>query len=261
MKQLLLLTAIFLTACGPSPEEKEEIAIITCNIMGESRNMDGSMRIREINAAREKIGEDAFLGSDEDIKTSLMNKLCKELVLNNNYEATLNAKLQADREAENAKLQADREAEIKAKKNKQDAKDKYRAAVIKKVENYKPVLTLLSSTDSLYQPNLGISCTNGLAGNSLLINLKGGKQIDSPVPFEDEICDLAPRQVMHWDGDFQFDEIESVQIRAVIFEQQKEDVSSLGLDLDQETIKIMNSIRPIGRSFAEIIIDVSISDN
>ena len=250
MKRLLLLTAIFLTACGPSPEEKEEIAIITCNIMGESRNMDGSMRIREINAAREKIGEDAFLGSDEDIKTSLMNKLCKELVLNNNYEATLNAKLQADREAK-----------IKAKKNKQDAKDKYRAAVIKKVENYKPVLTLLSSTDSLYQPNLGISCTNGLAGNSLLINLKGGKQIDSPVPFEDEICDLAPRQVMHWDGDFQFDEIESVQIRAVIFEQQKEDVSSLGLDLDQETIKIMNSIRPIGRSFAEIIIDVSISDN
>ena len=250
MKRLLLLTAIFLTACGPSQEEKEEIAIITCNIMGESRNMDGSMRIREINAAREKIGEDAFLGSDEDIKTSLMNKLCKELVLNNNYEATLNAKLQADREAK-----------IKAKKNKQDAKDKYRAAVIKKVENYKPVLTLLSSTDSLYQPNLGISCTNGLAGNSLLINLKGGKQIDSPVPFEDEICDLAPRQVMHWDGDFQFDEIESVQIRAVIFEQQKEDVSSLGLDLDQETIKIMNSIRPIGRSFAEIIIDVSISDN
>jgi hypothetical protein len=250
MKRLLLLTAIFLTACGPSQEEKEEIAIITCNIMGESRNMDGSMRIREINAAREKIGEDAFLGSDEDIKTSLMNKLCKELVLNNNYEATLNAKLQADREAK-----------IKAKKNKQDAKDKYRAAVIKKVENYKPVLTLLSSTDSLYQPNLGISCTNGLAGNSLLINLKGGKQIDSPVPFEDEICDLAPRQVMHWDGDFQFDEIESVQIRAVIFEQQKEDVSSHGLDLDQETIKIMNSIRPIGRSFAEIIIDVSISDN
>ena len=250
MKRLLLLTAIFLTACGPSQEEKEEIAIITCNIMGESRNMDGSMRIREINAAREKIGEDAFLGSDEDIKTSLMNKLCKELVLNNNYEATLNAKLQADREAK-----------IKAKKNKQDAKDKYRAAVIKKVENYKPVLTLLSSTDSLYQPNLGISCTNGLAGNSLLINLKGGKQIDSPVPFEDEICDLAPRQVMHWDGDFQFDEIESVQIRAVIFESQKEDVSSLGLDLDQETIKIMNSIRPIGRSFAEIIIDVSISDN
>tara|TARA_B110000093_G_scaffold135019_1_gene144584 strand:- start:85 stop:837 length:753 start_codon:yes stop_codon:yes gene_type:complete len=250
MKRLLLLTAIFLTACGPSQEEKEEIAIITCNIMGESRNMDGSMRIREINAAREKIGEDAFLGSDEDIKTSLMNKLCKELVLNNNYEATLNAKLQADREAK-----------IKAKKNKQDAKDKYRAAVIKKVENYKPVLTLLSSTDSLYQPNLGISCTNGLAGNSLLINLKGGKQINSAVPFEDEICDLAPRQVMHWDGDFQFDEIESVQIRAVIFEQQKEDVSSLGLDLDQETIKIMNSIRPIGRSFAEIIIDVSISDN
>ena len=42
MKRLLLLTAIFLTACGPSQKEKEEIAIITCNIMGESRNMDGA---------------------------------------------------------------------------------------------------------------------------------------------------------------------------------------------------------------------------
>jgi len=49
MKRLLLLTAIFLSACGPSNQEKEEIAIITCNIMGESRNMDGAMRIKEIN--------------------------------------------------------------------------------------------------------------------------------------------------------------------------------------------------------------------
>ena len=43
MKRLLLLTAILLTACGPSQKEKEEIAIISCNIMGESRNMDGAV--------------------------------------------------------------------------------------------------------------------------------------------------------------------------------------------------------------------------
>jgi type II secretion system protein G len=82
MKRLLLLTAIFLTACGPSQEEKEEIVNITCNIMGESRSMDGAVRIREINAAREKLGEDAFLGSGDAIKESLEYGLCNELVLN-----------------------------------------------------------------------------------------------------------------------------------------------------------------------------------
>ena len=82
MKRLLLLTAIFLTACGPSQKEKEEIAIITCNIMGESRNMDGVVRIKEINTAREQIGEDRFLGSDDDIKNSVKYGLCNELVLN-----------------------------------------------------------------------------------------------------------------------------------------------------------------------------------
>ena len=51
MKRLLLLTAIFLSACGPSNQAKEEIAIITCNIMGESRNMDGAVRIKEINTS------------------------------------------------------------------------------------------------------------------------------------------------------------------------------------------------------------------
>ena len=89
MKQLLLLTAIFLTACGPSTKEKEEIAIITCNIMGESRNMDGAVRIKEINAAREKMGEDSFLGSDDVIKQSFEYGLCKELVLNDGYETKL----------------------------------------------------------------------------------------------------------------------------------------------------------------------------
>ena len=63
-------------------QEKEEIAIITCNIMGESREMDSGMRIKEINAAREKMGEDAFLGKDDVIKESFDYGLCKELVLN-----------------------------------------------------------------------------------------------------------------------------------------------------------------------------------
>jgi len=79
---LLGITLIVLSSCGMSDADKEEIAIITCNIMGESRNMDGALRIKEINAAREKIGEEKFLYTDEVIKGSLILGLCKELVLN-----------------------------------------------------------------------------------------------------------------------------------------------------------------------------------
>ena len=79
---LLGITLIVLSSCGMSDAEKEEIAIITCNIMGESRNMDGALRIKEINAAREKIGEDKFLDTDDVITGASRYGLCKELVLN-----------------------------------------------------------------------------------------------------------------------------------------------------------------------------------
>ena len=54
MKKLILFSSVLivLVGCGPSQKEKEEIAILICNIMGESRNMDASLRIKEINAAR-----------------------------------------------------------------------------------------------------------------------------------------------------------------------------------------------------------------
>ena len=54
MKNIILFTPILLilVSCGPSQKEKEEVAIFTCNIMGETRNMDASLRIKEINAAR-----------------------------------------------------------------------------------------------------------------------------------------------------------------------------------------------------------------
>jgi predicted RNA-binding protein len=83
MKNILLTLMVFgIVGCSMPQEEKEEIAIIACNIMGESRNMDGVMRIKEINAAREKIGEEAFLSKDDIIKESFIYGLCKELVLN-----------------------------------------------------------------------------------------------------------------------------------------------------------------------------------
>jgi len=75
-----------LVSCGPSPQEKEEIATITCNILEASRNMDASMRIREVNTAREKLGEEAYLGKDEEIRQSITFNFCKELVLNKGLE-------------------------------------------------------------------------------------------------------------------------------------------------------------------------------
>jgi hypothetical protein len=94
MKGLLLLIAILLTACGPSSKEKQEIAIITCNIMGESKNMDGAIRLKEINEARKKLGEDAFLLSDDAIQESLKYDFCEQLVLNNTgYEELFKSKL------------------------------------------------------------------------------------------------------------------------------------------------------------------------
>ena len=89
MKNIIHFTSILLmlVSCGPSDKEKEEIAILTCNILGSSDFKDGAFRINEVNDAREQIGEDRFLGTDNVIRESLEVGLCKELVLNEkNYE-------------------------------------------------------------------------------------------------------------------------------------------------------------------------------
>lgn len=83
MRFLIVMSIILmLMQCGPSLREKEAIAQLACNVIGESRVFESSFRIKEINAVREEIGEPAFLGSDEDIIESLEYGLCKELVLN-----------------------------------------------------------------------------------------------------------------------------------------------------------------------------------
>ena len=76
-----------LVSCGPTAKEKEEIAILTCNILESSVVKDGVFRLNEVNDAREEIGKDRFLGTDNVIRESLKVGLCKELVLNEkNYE-------------------------------------------------------------------------------------------------------------------------------------------------------------------------------
>ena len=96
MNKILVTLSFFLIAsCGPSPEEKKNIAAVTCAIMGETRNMDGAVRIREINDAREKIGGEPFLDGDKVIKESFEYGLCQELVL-----GTYDEKLQSIKDAE-----------------------------------------------------------------------------------------------------------------------------------------------------------------
>lgn len=81
MKKFVGLGVIlFLAGCGVSDDDKQRVAALTCSIMGETRNMDSAVRVKEINAAREKIGEEPFLGGDEVIKESFENGLCETLV-------------------------------------------------------------------------------------------------------------------------------------------------------------------------------------
>ena len=73
---------ILLTACGPSQKEKEEIAQLTCNILKNTQINDPISRLKEVNIAREKIGEELFLGTDNEIFVSLQAGFCEQLVLN-----------------------------------------------------------------------------------------------------------------------------------------------------------------------------------
>jgi hypothetical protein len=86
---LVLCLTLTLIACGPSQDEKEKIAAVSCAVMGETRNMDGAIRVREMNAAREKIGGEPFLRGDDVIKEAFEYRLCEELVLNVDYDGSL----------------------------------------------------------------------------------------------------------------------------------------------------------------------------
>lgn len=98
MRLVLTALPLVLVACGPSQQDIDNIAIVTCNIMGESRNMDAAMRIKEINAAREKIGAEPYLRTDETIKTSFDFGLCEELVKSDNlYDQKLSSAMKVAR--------------------------------------------------------------------------------------------------------------------------------------------------------------------
>jgi flagellar biosynthesis GTPase FlhF len=191
----LFITVILVSGCVPSPQEKEEIAVISCNIMAASRNMDGAIRIKQINEAREEMGEKKFLLSDEAIKESFEYGLCKELVLNNpKYNAMLSelkaieqealsiareereAKQKAEKiatEERTARQKAQTDALVEAgriaykkkmakqKAERIEAQAKWRAALVVELEKvgYKPkLLSLFKHNKSFYSLNLSLSC-------------------------------------------------------------------------------------------------------
>ena len=85
----LVIISISITSCSNenlSKKDKAEIAIITCNIMAETKQINSAQVIKELNIAREKIGQDRFLGNSKDIATSFELNLCTELVLNSDGE-------------------------------------------------------------------------------------------------------------------------------------------------------------------------------
>ena len=121
-KILIILSFVILASCGPSQEEKTNISAVTCSIMAETRNMDGAVRVREMNNAREKIGGEPFLGGDDAIQEAFAWGLCQELVLNENYDEifqTLKA-AKSERERKEKVAESERERKEKVAKNERE---------------------------------------------------------------------------------------------------------------------------------------------
>jgi hypothetical protein len=110
------------------------IAAVTCSVMGETRNMDAAVRIKEMNAARVEIGEEPFLDGDEAIKQSFKYGLCEALVKNEpNYSEMLAEMKRIEREAIAAQRQREREEAERLAREKEEKervpRQKWRAAM------------------------------------------------------------------------------------------------------------------------------------
>ena len=111
-------------------QKRINTAIYTCNVMGETRNMDAAFRIKELNSARIEIGGSMYLGTDEQIKESFNYGLCLSLVLEDSYEKKLEQSKELERVAAAKKAQEENIAREKAAEER-------RIAAAKKVEQDK----------------------------------------------------------------------------------------------------------------------------
>ena len=132
---------LFVVACGLSDQEIQNTATITCSIMMESRGVNAEVRIKELNAARKKIGEGAFLGRDADILISFKHGLCESLVKNDDdYESRL-----AEQQKQEALELAEQGKILASKRREQEQSDRKKVAeAVKKkaAENQGPLKNL-----------------------------------------------------------------------------------------------------------------------
>ena len=91
---------VLLVSCGLSVEEKKNVALNACSIMGETKKSDSLFRMQTIVDARETIGGEPFVGGDDAILEAFNFGLCEELVLNESYNESLQPLKDAKRERE-----------------------------------------------------------------------------------------------------------------------------------------------------------------
>lgn len=182
------LLFVLLVSCGVSDEERMEIATLTCNVMAESRNMDAAFRIKELNSARELLGEDRYLEGDNVIKESFQFDLCKELVLNDpKFDSIFEIKKEAY-EIELKRVQdsilvekqkeldsltkvyeevvSKREQKVdRYRKERSDSQKEWRNNIKEYLSNYEPSpITGISYSQKTKSLNLGFSCSKKIQG-------------------------------------------------------------------------------------------------
>jgi TonB family protein len=153
MNKSASLLILFLFACGPSPEKiaeqekrRSDLATVTCNLMGESKDADAAIRIKEINSARERLGEDFYIGTDFGIRESFLYGLCKELVLNDpDYKEAIKEEKEKVRIAreeryERLRIQAKEERIRKEKEAEEAIKEEKEKARIAREERYERLM-------------------------------------------------------------------------------------------------------------------------
>ena len=112
MKKLLALLLIFgVVGCGPSSDEKERIAAVTCSIIKETNDFQSSERVEKINEAREKIKLPPYLDGDEEIIRSINFNTCELLVKNDRSYFEKTNELEKSYFAELERLAAEKKAE------------------------------------------------------------------------------------------------------------------------------------------------------
>jgi len=91
MTRILFVLSLFvLASCGVSQEEKQQQAVIACNVIEATKIMDIASTIREINTTRETIGESLFVDGSDIVENAVFFGLCEEMVINKeNWEKQL----------------------------------------------------------------------------------------------------------------------------------------------------------------------------